>query len=96
MKKETKNEGLKTATQKANYIIDTTNPDLSYALKIAREKGASSWLNTLPIEKHGVWLTKMDFRDDLVIRYGWDFKIVPSTCAFGSPFELSNVLHCLK
>ena len=96
MKKEIHKERLKTATQKQNQIIGATNPDLSYALKLASETSASSWLNALPIEKHGLWLTKSEFRDALYIRYGWDFKIVPSTCAFGSPFVLSHALHFPK
>ena len=96
MKKVTQNERLKTATQKQNQIIDTKNPDHSYALKLAREKGASSWLNALPIEKHELWLTKLEFGDDHVIRYGWDLKNVLSTCACGSPFVLSNALNGLK
>ena len=96
MKKQMHKERLKTATQKQKQIIGATNPDLSYALKLAREKGASSWLNALPIEKHGLWLTKLEFRDALCIRYGWDFKNVPSICACGSPFVLSHALHCPK
>ena len=81
MKKEIHKERLKTATKKQNQITDVTNPDISYALKLAREKGASSGQNALPIQKHGLWLTKLEFRDALCIRYRWDFKNVPSTCA---------------
>ena len=92
-KKEIHKERLKTATQKQNQIIGATNPDLLYALKLAREKGAS-WLNALPIENHGLWLTKLEFRYALWIRYGWDFKNMPSPCACGSPFVLFHALHC--
>ena len=95
MKKKIRKERLKTTTQKQNQTIGATNPDLSHDLKFARENGAS-WLNALPIEKHGLWLTKSEFRDALRIRYGWDFKNIPSTCACGSSIVLSHALHCPK
>ena len=96
MKKEIHKERLRTAMQKKNQIIGATNPDLSYAPKLARERGTSSWLNALPNKKHGLWLTKSEFRDALCIRYGWASKNVPSTCASGSPFVLFHTLHCPK
>ena len=61
--------------------IYAANPDLSYDLKLAREKGASYWTNVLPIKKHGLSLTKSEFPDALCIRKEWDFKNVPSTCS---------------
>ena len=75
--KEIHKERLNTASQKQNQIIDATNRYFSYALKLARVKGAFSWLNAFPIEKHGLWLTKSKFRDALCISYGWDFINVP-------------------
>ena len=96
MKKEIHKERLKTATQKQNQKIGETKPNLSYALKLEMEKSASSLLNALPVEKHGLWLIKSEFRDVFCIIYWWDFKNVSSTCACGSLFVLSHALHCLK
>mgnify|MGYP006992743607 CR=1 FL=1 len=32
------------------------------------EQGASSWLNALPLEKHGFILNKAEFRDAIALR----------------------------
>ena len=45
--------------------------DLKFAVELAQEKGASSWLNVLPIQDHGFSLHKSDFRDTLALRLGW-------------------------
>ena len=37
---------------------------------LGSEKGASSWLMTLPISEHGFALPKGSFRDALCLRYG--------------------------
>ena len=96
MKKEIHKKCLNPAIQKQNQIIDPIIPDLSCVLQLAREKGASSWPNALPIEKHKLWLTKSEFQEVLCIRYGWDFKNAPSNSACGSSVLLSYALHCLK
>ena len=49
-----------------------------------------------PLEKHGLWLNKGDFRDALCLRYGWEFKNIPSKCSGGLPFVLSHALNCPK
>ena len=41
------------------------------AMQVSKEKGASSWLVTLPMAEHGFALHKMAFRDALYLRYGW-------------------------
>ena len=40
------------------------------AMEASSEKGASSWLSTLPIAEHGFALHKGEFRDALCLRYG--------------------------
>ena len=44
---------------------------LNRAAELARDKGASSWLTTLPLEKYGFHLSKSEFRDALALRYAW-------------------------
>ena len=39
------------------------------SIEIASEKGASSWLNALPIARHGFALHKSAFRDAICLRY---------------------------
>ena len=46
-------------------------PTQKRSITIAEEKGASSWLVALPIEKHGFSVHKNAFRDALRLRYEW-------------------------
>jgi len=42
------------------------------------EKGASSWLSTLPIKAIGYALNKEEFMDAICMRYGWKVKGIPT------------------
>ena len=50
-------------------IDESLSPDLLQAVQQTRDKGASSWLNAIPIEEHGLALNKQQFRDSLCLRY---------------------------
>ena len=65
-------------------------------LEIAQEKGASSWLITLPIKKYGFALHKSEFHDALCLRYNWSLDKLPTQCACSSSFSLDHALNCLK
>ena len=82
---------IKKANMKKN-IDDNT----AYALDLAMEKGASCWLNALPLKKYNFDLTKSEFRDGIALRYGWDPVKMPATCACGERFTTSHALHCAK
>ena len=60
------------------------------------EKGASSWLNVLPLPKHGFNLTKQQFWDALRLRYGWSIPNLPTTCACGSKYDIQHCMSCKK
>ena len=65
-------------------------------LILAEEKGASSWLTTLPIEEHGFSLHKGAFSDALALRYGWTPSRSPTNCECGSSFSVEHALSCNK
>lgn len=65
-------------------------------MQINSEKGASSWLTTLPIKDEGFQLDKQSFWDLLKIRYDHQLTKVPEKCACGSPFDLTHALSCKK
>ena len=60
------------------------------------EKGASTWLTTLPIADHGYSLHKGAFRDALCLRYGWHPKQLPSRCVCDQKFTVEHALSCLR
>ena len=67
---------------------------LRASVKIAIEKGASSWVTALPSYDHGTVLHKGEFVDSLYIRYGWTPPDLPATCACGAAFDVAHSLTC--
>ena len=63
-------------------------------MDLAQERGASSWLTTLPLEEFGLTLHKGAFRDAIALRYGWQPALTPSTCACGTSFSVEHALSC--
>ena len=62
----------------------------------AQEKGASSWLSSLPIKKLGYSLNKREFRDAIHLRYGWLIPDIPEFCSCGSENSMNHILTCKK
>ena len=58
-------------------------PDLLQAVQQTRDKGASSWLNAIPIEEHRLALNRQEFRDSLCLRNNLPLPNLPSYCACG-------------
>lgn len=88
---------------KATYLkskmetIDASLPsDLLPLVNQARDKGASSWLNAIPLEEQGLQLNKQEFRDSLRIRYNLPLSGLPSYCACGEGFSINHALSCKK
>ena len=65
--------------QKAEDFISRLPQGSRRAAKLASEKGASSWLTALPLDRHGFRLHKGAFRDALNLRYNWALSRLPST-----------------
>ena len=76
--------------------IENNLPEIKYAIQLASEKGASSWLNALPLSKHGFDITKTEFRDGIALRYTWEAKNTPAICPCGKEFSITHALHCAK
>ncbi len=60
----------------------------------AQERGASSWLSSLPIKKLGYVLNMQEFRDAVYLRYGWEVKGIPKICACGKRNSTDHSLVC--
>ena len=84
--------------ERIRVYFDNIYQQLSAALKkcvdIARDRGASSWLSAMPIQKHGFALHKRAFFDAIAFRYGWRPSNLPTTCACGKPFSIDHSLNC--
>ena len=57
-KREINAQRSATAKSRIDRIDELSSPDLLQAVQQKRDKGASSWLNAIPIEEHGLPLNK--------------------------------------
>ena len=76
--------------------MDRLPDNLQRAMAATQEKGASSWLSTLPIQEHGFCLHKGAFRDALCLRYGWCPQLLPSHCVCGNKFTVDHAMSCSR
>ena len=82
--------------QREEIIMSTTSGSTKKAVDKAKEKGASSWLSTLPLDDQGFTLNKGEFRDALAIRYNKDLRSLPTKCPCGQSFNLNHALNCKR
>ena len=61
-------------------------------MDLAQEKGASSWLTTLPLKEFNFALHKGAFRDAVALRYGWQ----PKTPLLTAPVAPASPLNTLS
>ena len=80
--------------QLASALFSSLPPPLHRAMSLAQEKGASTWLTSLPIKEFGFALHKGAFRDSLALRYGWPPLRAPTACACGRNFNMEYILSC--
>ena len=80
--------------QQANNVYDQLSPELKRCVDLAKEKGSSSWLSVLPLEEHGFYLHKGEFRDALCLKYGWKLSNVPQSCNCGAHFTVDHAMIC--
>jgi hypothetical protein len=89
-----KKEIIERERESTKQIMENLPPEMHRAVSIAQEKGASSFLTSLPLERHGLSLSKTEFRDAIFMRYRWPLKNLPSTCICGKPFSLDHSQMC--
>ena len=68
--------------------------ELKQCVQLSKEKGSSSWLSVLPLEEHGLYSHKREFRDALCLRYGWKLNNTPQTCSCGTQFTVNHAMIC--
>ena len=68
---------------KLKLLREEASATMRVCLKIAVEKGASSWVSASPSYDHDTVLSKADFIDAVYIRYGWTLPNLPDICPCG-------------
>ena len=82
--------------QDAERLKQSLSTSLQRSMDLTQEKGASTWLTTLPIREFGFNLHKGAFLDALALRYNWQPSRTPTTCACGRNFSVDHALSCPK
>ena len=72
------------------------DPSTLRAVTMAREKGASSWLQVLPLKEQRFCLNKREFRDALMLRYNKSINDLPSNCPCGQKFSPDHAMSCKR
>ena len=75
-------------------ILQSVDSSQKRLIECTIEKGASNWLNCLPLKSEGYSLNKQEFKDSIKLRYGWQLEGLPSTCACGQSFSVSHASSC--
>jgi hypothetical protein len=96
IKEEFRTKKEEATKRKVDEIDQLLLPGTARIVEQTRDKGASSWLNAIPLENHGFSLTKQEFRDSLRLRYNLRLKKLQSKCVCGHPFNVDHALVCKK
>ena len=74
--------------------MDLVGNKMKRILELSQEKGAGSWLTTVPTKSLGFSLNKQEFRDSICLRYGWRVPNTPSHCQCGKKNDGDHALQC--
>lgn len=77
-------------------LMREVTPPVKRVLEIISEKGASSWLNALPLKSQGFVLNKTEFTDALNLRYFRELRGLRSNCPCGQKFTVTHALNCKR
>ena len=77
-------------------MCDSLPSDLKCMISLSSERGALSWLSSLPIQEYGFALPKGTgaFWDALYLRYGWLPSVLTVHCVCGQGFSVDHALNC--
>ena len=82
--------------QRAAAVEQSLSPDVARNVQQARLKGASSWLNVVPLAEQGLTLSKGEFRDAIALRYNRLIPDLPSHCPCGERYDINHALNCKR
>ena len=77
-------------------IKDSTTEYKSKLIDLSSEKGASSWLTSVPLKEYGFRLNKQEFHDAIAMRYDFTINDVSKKCACGEDNTINHCLTCKK
>ena len=96
MKAKVKEEKNNFEKWKVEFVGSRLNPYKQRIFDAIREKGASNWLNALPLKEHDFYLNKSTFWDTIYLRYGIPLPRMPISCVCNAAFSIEHALNCKK
>ena len=100
IRNEVKDSIIKTKNDMHKKLLEVVKPKLSKdqqkALELSQLKGASSWLNALPLKRENYAMSKRQFQDAICLRYRWQLRYLPTACGCGKPFSIDHAMSCIK
>ena len=94
LKRKAQQQRRASAKEEADKVIANLSSTQRRCAIAAQEKGTSSWLSAVPIERLGFVLHKGEFRDAIALRYSWPLHFAPRSCRCGEQFDVDHVLTC--
>ena len=94
LKREVRSLANEKRSEKRQHIIENSADSLKRCILQAQEKGASAWLNAVPIPEQKFDLNKQQFYDALNLRYNLPLSNLPATCACGAKFDIVHSQQC--
>ena len=77
-------------------VLRNLSEEKARQVELASEKGASSWLSSLPIGDMGFALNRQEFTDAVALRYGFEIPDCPKVCLCGQPNNHNHAQICKK
>jgi len=82
--------------EKIDAVHDNLPEDAQRFMEQSQDRGASSWVNAIPIEEEGFNVNKQEFFDALRLRYNLPLPGLPPVCACGKPYSVFHAHECSK
>ena len=82
--------------ERHEQVRDALDERMRRVIELASEKGASTWLTSIPLKSYGFRLNKQQFQDALCMRYDLRLADVPRTCACGNEYSINHCLTCKR
>ena len=77
-------------------IMNTVDDKTKESLQLIQEQGSGSFLTCLPIQQLGYAYNKVDFRDSVYLRYGWEIPHTPRYCECKAVNDQNHIVNCKK
>ena len=77
-----------------SFVMSRLDQAAQRSIELLKEQGSGSWLTALPLARLSYSLNKIEFRDSICLRYGWEIPNTPRFCSCGNFNNLNHILNC--